>query len=141
MSVLDQAAADTAPLMQAVWRALTNNERPVVRALAVLTTPLYSEETAAAVGIRSSSIGKALESLLANADVINEGDKPRPTDPMFELWLRTRGLTPAAGDDDRSSRHWSQRDRPSWGADHRRSSGTPKPLDLGAFESLEAFCF
>jgi uncharacterized protein len=100
VSALDRAAADTAPLMRAIWRALTTNERRVARALAVLSTPLYSEETAAAVGIKRSSIGKALESLVANADVIHEDNKPRLTDPMFERWLRTRGLTPAAGDDD-----------------------------------------
>ena len=100
VSALDQAAADSAPLMRAIWRALTNNERRVARALAVATTPLHSEETAAAVGIKRSSIGKALESLVANADVIQEDKKPRLTDPMFELWLRTRGLTPAGGDDD-----------------------------------------
>jgi uncharacterized protein len=100
VSALDQAAADAAPLMRAIWRALTTNERRVARALAVLTTPLYSEDTAAAVGIKRASIGKALESLIANADVIHEHDKPRLTDPMFELWLRTRGLTPAGGDDD-----------------------------------------
>lgn len=100
VSALDQAAADTAPLMRAIWRTLTNNERRVARALAVTTTPLYSEETATAVGIKRSSIGKALESLIANADVIHEAGRPRLTDPMLELWLRTRGLTPAAGDDD-----------------------------------------
>jgi len=100
VSALDQAAADVAPLMRAIWRALTNNERRVARALAVATTPLYSEETATAVGIKRSSIGKALESLIANADVIQEDSKPRLTDPMFELWLQTRGLTPAGGDDD-----------------------------------------
>ncbi|HTU85943.1 MAG TPA: hypothetical protein VMF57_10240 [Solirubrobacteraceae bacterium] len=100
VSALDQATADAAPLMRAIWRALTTNERRVARALAVLTTPLYSEETAAAVGIRRASIGKALESLIANADVIHERDKPRLTDPMFELWLRMRGLTPSGGDDD-----------------------------------------
>ncbi len=100
ISALDDAARDTAPLMRAIWRALTNNERRVARALAVATTPLHSEETAAAVGIKRSSIGKALESLIANADVIHQGDKPRLTDPLFELWLQNRGLTPAAGDDD-----------------------------------------
>jgi hypothetical protein len=36
---------------------------------------------------------------VANADVIYEHGKPRLTDPMFELWLRARGLTPAGGDD------------------------------------------
>jgi uncharacterized protein len=99
VSALDQAAIDAAPLMRAIWKALTTNERRVARALAVATTPLHSEDTAAAVGIKRSSIGKALESLVANADVIHEDRKPRLTDPMFELWLKTRGLTPAAGDD------------------------------------------
>ena len=100
VAALDQAAADSAPLMRAIWRALTTNERRVARAVAVATTPLYSEETAAAVGIKRSSIGRALESLVATADVIDQDGKPRLTDPMFERWLQTRGLTPAGGDDD-----------------------------------------
>ena len=95
--------ADAAPLMRAIWRALTNNERRVARALAVASTPLHSEETASAVGIKRSSIGAALESLVANADVIEQDGKPRLTDPMFELWLQTRGLTPAVGEDDEES--------------------------------------
>src|SRR5205823_9734213 len=95
VSALDQAASDSASLMRAIWKALTTNERRVARALAVATTPLHSEETAAAVGIKRSSIGKALESLAANADVIQSDGKPRLTDPIFELWLKTRGLTPA----------------------------------------------
>jgi enolase len=99
ISALDQAARDSAPLMRAIWRALTTNERRVARALAVATTPLHSEETAAAVGIKRSSIGKALESLMANADVIQEAGRPRLTDPMFELWLQGRGLMPAAGEE------------------------------------------
>ncbi len=99
VSALDQAAVDSAPLMQAIWRSLTVNERRVSRALAVVPTPLHSEETAAAVGIKRSSIGKALEKLSGNADVIQEAGRPRLTDPMFELWLQTRGLTPAAGND------------------------------------------
>jgi hypothetical protein len=76
----------------------------VARALAVVPAPLYSEETAAAVGIKRSSIGKALESLVANADVIDEDGRPRLTDPMFELWLQTRGLTPTGGGDDEPDR-------------------------------------
>jgi hypothetical protein len=103
VSALDRAAADSAPLMRAIWRALTTNERRVARALAVATTPLHSEETATAVGIKRSSIGKALEALLANADAIEESGRPRLTDPMFEHWLRARGLTPAGGDDDEES--------------------------------------
>jgi hypothetical protein len=31
---------------------------------------------------------------------MRDGDKPRLTDPMFEHWLQTRGLTPAAGGDE-----------------------------------------
>jgi hypothetical protein len=65
-----------------------------------VSTPLYSEETASAVGIKRTSIRSALESLVANADVIDDGGRPRLTDPMFEYWLRRRGLTPAAGNDD-----------------------------------------
>jgi hypothetical protein len=100
LSALDDAAADAAPLMRAIWRALTVNERRVARALAVTTTPLYSEETASAVGIKRSSIRRAVESLDANADIIDAGGRPRLTDPMFELWLQSRGLMPAGGDDD-----------------------------------------
>lgn len=100
VAALDQAAAHSAPLMHAIWRALTANERRVCRAVAVVSTPLYSEETAAAVGIKRSSIRKALESLVAKADVIREDGRPRLTDPMFELWVRTRGLAPAAGNDE-----------------------------------------
>jgi hypothetical protein len=44
--------------MQAIWRALTANERRVARALAVAATPLYSEETANAVGIKRTSIAR-----------------------------------------------------------------------------------
>ena len=100
LSALDQAAADSAPLMNAIWRALTPNERRVARAIAVANTPLHSEETASAVGIKRSSIGRALESLVSNADVIDQKGSPRLTDPMFELWLQARGLTPTGGDDE-----------------------------------------
>jgi hypothetical protein len=99
VTALDQAAVDSAPLMRAIWRILTVNERRVARALAATSTPLYSEETAAAVGIKRTSIGRAVESLVSNADAIREADRYRLTDPMLELWLRERGLTPDSGDD------------------------------------------
>jgi hypothetical protein len=99
VAALEQAAADTAPLMAARWRALTTNERRVALALAVARTPLYSAETASAVGIRRTSIRRALDSLIANADVIDEHGSPRLTDPMFEHWLARRGLTPSGGGD------------------------------------------
>jgi hypothetical protein len=104
LAALDQAADDTAPLMRAIWKALTTNERRVARALAVAVGPLHSEETATAVGIKRSSIGKALETLTANADVIREEGQPRLTDPMFELYLKARGLTPASGADEHDAR-------------------------------------
>ena len=99
IEALDQAAEDSAPLMRAIWRNLTVNERRVARALAITTTPLYSEETAVAVGIKRTSIRSALDALVSNADVIIEDRAPRLTDPVFELWLRSRGLTPDSGDD------------------------------------------
>jgi hypothetical protein len=99
LEALDRAGADSAPLMRAIWRALTPNERRVARALAVVRTPLHSEETAAAVGIKRNSISRSLENLIANADVIQTTDGPRLTDPMFEHWLQGQGLTPAGGDD------------------------------------------
>lgn len=100
VAALDQAAVDSAPLMRAIWRALATNERRVARALAVVSTPLYSQDTANAVGIKRESIRKALERLIADADVIDESGRPRLTDPIFELWLQSRGLVPAAGEDD-----------------------------------------
>lgn len=86
--------------MRAVWENLSVNERRVARAIAVATTPLYSEDTATAVGIKRTSIRSALESLTDNADVIHDGNgRPSITDPLFELWLKARGLTPDSGDD------------------------------------------
>jgi uncharacterized protein len=100
LSALDQATTDAAPLMQAIWRALTANERRVARALAVAATPLYSEETASAVGIKRTSIARALEGLTGKADVIVVDGRPRLTDPIFERWLQERGLTPAGDEFD-----------------------------------------
>ena len=103
LSALDRAAGDSAPLMHAIWRALSVNERRVMLALAVLGTPLHSEQTAAAVGIKRSSIGAAVESLLAKADLIRAGERPQITDPMFEHWLAGRGLAGTGEPDERPS--------------------------------------
>lgn len=100
VAALDQAAIDSAPLMRAIWRNLSANERRVSRALAVTTTPLYSEDTATAVGIKRTSIRSALDSLTGNADVILEAGGPRITDPIFELWLKERGLTPDSAEEE-----------------------------------------
>lgn len=99
-SALELALKATSSLMRAIWKALPANERRVARALAVADTPLHSEETAAAVGIKRSSVSKALEGLYDNADVIEDSSgKPRLTDPLFELWLKRQGLTPGLGDE------------------------------------------
>lgn len=99
LNALERGLRDTAKVMRAVWQGLPTNERRVARALAVASTPLHSQETASAVGIKRSSIGKALEGLHDNADVIEAAGRPRLTDPMFELWLQRRGLTPASGEE------------------------------------------
>lgn len=62
---------------------LSAHERRVARALGVANTPLPSEETASAVGIKRSSIGWALESLVSTADAIDQNGSPRLTDPVF----------------------------------------------------------
>jgi uncharacterized protein len=99
-TALESALKDSSKVMRAIWTALPANERRVARALAVAGTPLHSEETASAVGIKRSSIGRALEGLRDNADVIDSDGAPRLTDPLFELWLQRRGLTPDSGEDD-----------------------------------------
>jgi hypothetical protein len=83
--------------MHAIWRSLSPNERRIARALAVMKTPIYSEQTAAAVGISRASIGRAFESLRDNADVIEVDGIARLTDPLFEYWLHVRRLTPSTG--------------------------------------------
>ncbi len=99
LAALDQASADTGLLMQAIWRALTLNERRVARALATSSAPLYSDETAALVGIKRTSIRSAVDSLRAKADVVDAQGRLRLTDPMLEHWLRSQGALPDDGDD------------------------------------------
>lgn len=91
-AALDRASADGVPLMNAIWRTLTVNERRVLMALTVISTSLYSQATASAVGINRSSIAGTVETLLAKADLIRVGDQLRVTDPLFEHWLVRRGL-------------------------------------------------
>jgi uncharacterized membrane protein (UPF0182 family) len=141
-SALDRAVADASPSMMAVWTALPANERRVARALAVVSTPLHGRETAAAVGIKRSSIGKALASLVDRADVIDDEGQPQLTDPMFELWLQRLGLTPAAGDDEEGYAPPEEHARPAERArpppaaeapreDQRAADRRPEARDLG----------
>jgi hypothetical protein len=96
LDALERALADSSGLMRAIWRSLPVGERRVALALAVVDGPLYSEKTAAAVGINRTSIRGALDSLRDKADVISDPfGRPRLTDPIFELWLQRRGLASA----------------------------------------------
>lgn len=91
---MDQAAYDNPALAWVIW-LLRPTQRRVAGALAV-ASPLQSEETVAAVG---SSARAGARTLLASADVMRDGDGPPLTDPLFEVWLAERELTPGAGDD------------------------------------------
>jgi hypothetical protein len=102
LAARDQALADSSKLMRAIWSSLPVNERRMALAVAVSDAPLFSGQTAAAVGINRNTIGSALESLRDRADVIDDGGRPRLTDPMFELWLERRGIAPHAGEEDES---------------------------------------
>ena len=99
LAARDAALRDSAGLMRAIWTALPPNERRVARGLAVLDSPIHGVDAASAIGIKRSSIGRALEGLRDNADVIDDGGRERLTDPLFEHWLARQGLTPASGDD------------------------------------------
>lgn len=96
----ERALSDSGKLMRAIWTSLPLSERRVALALAVLDGPLYSEQTAAAVGIKRTTIRGALDGLRDRADVIDDRGRPRLTDPMFELWLERRGIAPDAGERD-----------------------------------------
>lgn len=100
LRALRRAHRDSSRVMRAIWKALPTNERRMARALANLTSPVYSEETAIAVGIKRTSIRTAIDGLIDNADVIATETGMRLTDPMFELWLRHRGLVPVSGEDE-----------------------------------------
>ena len=100
VTALEQAVADSAPLMQAIWRALNVNERRMARALALVVTRRSTARTRRPrSGSTAASIGRALETLADNADTFDDGGTPRLTDPMFEHWLKGRGLTPESGED------------------------------------------
>jgi hypothetical protein len=73
-------------------------------ALANLRGSPREKKNAAAVGLNPNSAAKTLEALSESADVLGgSGGSTVITDPLFELWLRRRGVAgpPAdAGEDD-----------------------------------------
>jgi hypothetical protein len=80
--------------LRAIFKALKPNEKRVMLALANLPGSPREKANAAAVGLNPNSATKTLEGLRESADVF----EPAPggsmiTDPLFELWLRRRGLT------------------------------------------------
>jgi hypothetical protein len=64
-------------------------------ALANLPGSPREAANAAAVGLKAGSVAATLEGLRAGADLIDAptGGRAVITDPLFELWLRRRGLT------------------------------------------------
>jgi hypothetical protein len=80
--------------MRAIFKALSTNEKRVMLALANLPGSPREAANAAAVGLNRNSVRKTIESLRAGADVLDSdgGSTPAITDPLFELWLRRRGL-------------------------------------------------
>ena len=63
-------------------------------ALANLPGSPREAANAAAVGLNRNSVRKTVETLRASADVLDVDGSSAPaiTDPLFELWLRRRGL-------------------------------------------------
>ncbi len=97
LAALDQAAADAAPLMRAIWRALTPERaahRPGDRRRDRRRSTARRRPRGRDQALRASA---GVESLVANAGVMPDRRRPRLTDPMFEHWLRQRGLVPAEG--------------------------------------------
>jgi hypothetical protein len=90
----ETAVRHASPTMRAIWKGLPLNERRASLALANLGSP-YTVDNAAAVGLNRNSVATALEGLRDRADIVDDDGRPRLTDPLFELWLRRRGVLPA----------------------------------------------
>jgi hypothetical protein len=89
--------------LRAIFKPLKPNEKRVMLALANLPGSPRESANAAAVGIKTGSVAATVEALRASADVIDDPDGGRVaiTDPLFELWLRRRGVAGVTGDDER----------------------------------------
>lgn len=91
----NRALRDVRGHMRAIFKSLKPNEKRVMVALANLPGSPRQAANAAAVGLRSGSVRATIEALRESADLIDSAVDGRPviTDPLFELWLRRRGLT------------------------------------------------
>lgn len=99
----DTALAEARGHMRAIFKALTPNEKRVMLAIANLQGTPREAANASAVGIRPGSVPKAIEALRDRADLIDLGGLPMITDPLFELWLRQRGIASIAPPTDEES--------------------------------------
>jgi uncharacterized protein len=86
--------------LRAIFKALSANEKRVMIALANLPGSPREQANAAAVGLNPNSASNTLEGLRASADVLDLRGRTVITDPLFELWLRRRGLSGAPSVDD-----------------------------------------
>jgi hypothetical protein len=97
----EDALRHAQPHLRAIFKALPANEKRVMLSLANLPGSPREKSNAAAVGLNPNSASKTLESLRAGADALDlPGGHAAITDPLFELWLRRRGVTGPAFDVD-----------------------------------------
>lgn len=91
----DHALREARGHLRAIFKALKPNEKRVMLALANLPGSPRESANAAAVGLKLGSVAAAVERLRDTADLTEAPPAPSPaiTDPLFELWLRQRGLT------------------------------------------------
>jgi hypothetical protein len=102
LAAQNRALRDVRGHMRAIFKSLKPNEKRVMVALANLPGSPREAANATAVGLKSGSVSAAVEGLRESADLIEPtaGGRPIITDPLFELWLRRRGLTGAGGEDE-----------------------------------------
>lgn len=87
---LGAALLDAEPQLDAVWRALAQNERRVAVAVALGVAPM-SREAGARTGVASASAAqRALQRLVEKGVVERAGSDPRLTDPLLALHLAAR---------------------------------------------------
>jgi uncharacterized protein len=99
LAAQNQALGEARGHLRAIFKALKPNEKRVMLALANLPGSPREAANAAAVGLKAGSVAATLEGLRAGADLIDAptGGRAVITDPLFELWLRRRGLTGLTG--------------------------------------------
>jgi len=100
LAAQERALREARGHLRAIFKALKPNEKRVMVAMANLPGSPREAANAAAVGLRTGSVSATLEGLRESADLIEAPGSGRLVicDPLFELWLRRRGLTGLAAD-------------------------------------------